>query len=117
MVLLKCRHVVVVTAEEVGLFRGEAVTVPIFVYLKNKSEFYGTFNVINPYCRKLLKPNLRYYPGFRVARQRKITKILCQESRYKGRDLNPGPPVYETKVPNTLQRRLVELIHVCFHMV
>jgi hypothetical protein len=32
---------------------------------------------------------------------------LCQYNRYKGRDLNPGPPEYEAGVPPTSPRRLI----------
>jgi hypothetical protein len=41
---------------------------------------------------------LRYYPGIVVESLRKITKNLSQDSRSPGRDLNPGPPEYESEV-------------------
>jgi hypothetical protein len=38
---------------------------------------------------------------------RKTTKTLSQDSRSSGRDLNPGPPVYEAGVLTTRTRRKV----------
>jgi hypothetical protein len=38
---------------------------------------------------------LRYYPGIFLEGPRKITRNLSRDSRFAGRDLNPGPPEYE----------------------
>jgi hypothetical protein len=40
-------------------------------------------------------PDLRYYFGTCLEVLRKNTKIISQDSRSPGRDLNPGPPEYE----------------------
>jgi hypothetical protein len=40
-------------------------------------------------------PNLQYYPGICLARLRKTTKILSQDSRFSGRDLNLESPEYK----------------------
>jgi hypothetical protein len=45
--------------------------------------------------RSLLEFKVAYYFGIRLDGPRKTTKNLSQESRYPGRDLNPGPPEYE----------------------
>jgi hypothetical protein len=61
--------------------------------------------------RKLLYPNLRYYPGIYLEGLRKTTKTLSQGSRSSGLDLNSQPPEYEVAVLTTRPRRSV-LIHV-----
>jgi hypothetical protein len=48
--------------------------------------------------RKRSWPNLRYYPNICLEGLRKTTKIPSQDSRFPGRDLNPGPPEYEAGV-------------------
>jgi hypothetical protein len=50
------------------------------------------------YGRKWSCTNLRHYPGICLERLRKTTKILSQDSRSLGQDLNPGPPEYEPGV-------------------
>jgi hypothetical protein len=50
------------------------------------------------YGRKWAWPNLRYYPGICLEGLRKATKNASQNNRSAGRDLNPGPPVYEAEV-------------------
>jgi len=39
---------------------------------------------------------LRYYPGIRLEGLRKTTKTSIRIAGRRGRDLNPGPPEYET---------------------
>jgi hypothetical protein len=51
----------------------------------------------------------RYYPGIFLKGLRKNTKNLIQDSWSPGRDLNPGPPEYETGVLTTQPRRSVTL--------
>jgi hypothetical protein len=48
---------------------------------------------------------------------RKTTKILSQDSRSPGRDLNAGPPEYEAEVLTTRSLRLVYfyIIFLCSH--
>jgi hypothetical protein len=41
---------------------------------------------------------LRYYPSIHVEGLRKSTKDLSHDRRSSGRNLNPGPPEYETGV-------------------
>jgi hypothetical protein len=50
-------------------------------------------------------PNLRYYPGIVLEWMRKTTKILSQDSRSLGRDLDSETPGREAGVLNTLLRR------------
>jgi hypothetical protein len=50
---------------------------------------------------------LSHYPGIRLEGLGKITKNLNQDSRSPGRDLNPGPPEYESGVLTTRWRRSV----------
>jgi hypothetical protein len=40
-------------------------------------------------------PNLRYYPSIFLERLRKTAKGHSQDSRFPGRDMNPGPPAYK----------------------
>jgi hypothetical protein len=47
---------------------------------------------------------LAYYLGICIERPRKTTKTLSQDSRSPGRDLNQGPPKYETRVRTHLIR-------------
>jgi hypothetical protein len=47
-------------------------------------------------------PNLRYYPGICLEGLRKTTKILSQDSRHPGRDLNQGSPEEEAGVLTTV---------------
>jgi hypothetical protein len=45
---------------------------------------------------------LRYYPGIPIEELRDIMKILRQNSRFPGRDLNPRPTEYEAGMLTTL---------------
>jgi hypothetical protein len=44
---------------------------------------------------------LRYYSGICLEELMKTTKNLSQDSQFLGRDLNPGPPIYEAGVLTT----------------
>jgi hypothetical protein len=44
---------------------------------------------------KWLWPNLLYYPEVAWRKSRKIRKLLSNNGRSQGRDLNPRPPQYE----------------------
>jgi hypothetical protein len=52
-------------------------------------------------------PNLRYYTAIFPEVLRKTSKNLSQDSRFPGRDLNPGSSEYEAGVLTTQQRRSV----------
>jgi hypothetical protein len=52
-------------------------------------------------------PILRYCPGIRLEEPRKNTKNLNEDGRYPGRNLNPGPPQYETGLLTTQPLRSV----------
>jgi hypothetical protein len=52
-------------------------------------------------------PDLRYYPVFCLEVLKKTTKNLGQNCQYRSRDLNPGPPEYETGMLTTQPRRSV----------
>jgi hypothetical protein len=56
--------------------------------------------------RKRSWPNLRYYPEICLEGLRKPAE-KSQDSRFLGRDLNPGPPEYEAREGNTQPRRSV----------
>jgi hypothetical protein len=43
----------------------------------------------------------RYYPGICLERPRGGTKDISQYSRPPGRDFNPGPPEFKTRVLTT----------------
>jgi hypothetical protein len=47
---------------------------------------------------------LRFYPGSRLDRLRKIMKPFSQDSRSPDSDLNPGLPEYEAGALNTRLR-------------
>jgi hypothetical protein len=73
------------------------------------SSFYDAFSVTKTggewkddkwrnwkgFWRKRWWPILSYYPEIRMEGMRKTTKNLSQDSRFRGRDLNPGPQEYE----------------------
>jgi hypothetical protein len=49
----------------------------------------------------------KYYPSIFLEGMRKTTKNTSQDSRCPGRDLKPGPPVYEAGVLYIQPRRSV----------
>jgi hypothetical protein len=53
---------------------------------------------------------IRFYLRIRLEGLRKTTKNLGHDSRSRGRDLNPGSPVYEAGVLVALPKRLVMTI-------
>jgi hypothetical protein len=55
--------------------------------------------------RKRWRVNIRYYPGICLEGLRRTTKPLIQDSRYPGRDMNPGPPEYEAALFTTRPNR------------
>jgi hypothetical protein len=55
----------------------------------------------------------RRYTGIRLEELRKTAKILRQDSRSPGRDLNPGPTEYETGVLATRPQRVCT--HACMY--
>jgi hypothetical protein len=65
-------------------------------------------------ARKLLWPNVRYYPGTGLEGLRKITKNLSHDSRSPGRVFNPRPPEYEAGVLTTRPRRSVNSYLKCY---
>jgi hypothetical protein len=60
--------------------------------------------------RKRSWPNLRNYPRICPEGLRITTKNLSQDSRSLGRDLNLGPPEYETGLLSTTPQRSVNIV-------
>jgi hypothetical protein len=52
---------------------------------------------------------LRYYRRILLERLRKTTKNLCQDSRCPGRNLNPTPPEYDSRVLSYAS--LIRILH------
>jgi hypothetical protein len=53
---------------------------------------------------------LRFYPGNRLEGLRKTKKIISQDNRSPGRDLNPGPPEYEAGMLTTRPRSSTKML-------
>jgi hypothetical protein len=71
-------------------------------FLSNPDYIASSERMIGEWCigrgRKWSWPNVRYYPGICLKGLRKPTKILNQDSRSPGGDLNPVLSEYEAAV-------------------